>query len=576
MARYNTVQPSRGATSPLKSVFDPAVRTYGGGPAAVPDSKTELFKLAVNLFAGDEKTFYEKGQMRDKRFTSLIETIAVSDPTWMFGFLNWLRREGNIRTASIIGAAHAIHARLKNANSISEDELLSSLGMTGINRALVVAVCSRADEPGEFVAYWKSKFGPLPKAVKRGLADAVRNLYNEYAVMKYDTASHGVRFADVLNLTHAKAEPIKTQAVDQVEGNRTYRKYNQASLFKYIIDRRYNLVTDINDYELPTIAANALIRETFKSDPKVLLDAKYVKNAGLTWEDVLSLAGTKLPKAQVWEAIIPSMGYMAILRNLRNFEEAGISKEMTDYVISKLTDPAQVARSRQFPFRFLSAFDNVNSLKFKAALEEALEHSVKNVPVLDGRTLVLVDTSGSMSTTVSNFSKMSRAGIAALFGGAFANANAGNVDLVMFADRSMALNVPKGGSVLTLADNINKMNGRVGHGTQTAQAVKDNFKAGVHKRVIIFTDMQSFNFSGYSRSYYIGAGYGSYSTVRSLGDLVPKDVFMYAFNLAGYKNGDLETGEGRRYQLAGLTDSTFKMIPLLEAGQTAKWPWEAK
>jgi hypothetical protein len=67
-------------------------------------------------------------------------------------------------------------------------------------------VLQRADEPGEFLAYWTSTFGrALPKPVKRGIGDAVRRLYTEYALLKYDTASKGFRFGDVLDLTHPDA-----------------------------------------------------------------------------------------------------------------------------------------------------------------------------------------------------------------------------------------------------------------------------------------------------------------------------------------------------------------------------------
>ena len=50
--------------------------------------------------------------------------------------------------------------------------------------------------------------------------------------------------------------------------------------------------------------------------------------AGMTWEDVLSLAGSTVDKAALWTALIPSMGYMALLRNLRNFDEAGVPDEV--------------------------------------------------------------------------------------------------------------------------------------------------------------------------------------------------------------------------------------------------------
>jgi hypothetical protein len=535
MAKFNKITPGSGPSAPLKATADPSVKTYEGGPGVVSDTKTEAFRLGVTLFGGNEPTFYEKGKGRDDRFNSLCAKLAVADPSWTFGFLRWLRADANIRTASIMGAAHAISARLQDSNSVKEDELLSSVGHTGVNRALVDAVCQRADEPGEFAQYWTSTFGAMPKCVKRGLADAANRLYNEYSVMKYDTSSHAFRFADVLNLTHAKPK-----------GN--------ADLFKYVIDRRFGNDTAIT---LPMIAANNSLRIRAAKDSKVLLDGNLVREAGMTWEDVLSLAGSKLPKDKVWEAVIPSMGYMALLRNLRNFEEAGISREAQKYVISKLSDKNQVEKSRQFPFRFLSAYFSINSLAYQSALEDALEYSVQNIPVLDGGTLVLVDTSGSMSDPMSEHSKMTRAGAGALFGGALANRNAGNATLVSFATTSAVVPIPRGGSVLNLVKEIDRLSGHVGHGTNTADAIKRHFDEKKHKRVVIFTDGQSFG--GYCGT--------------NIGDCVPAKTFMYGFDLSGYKHTDLAAGKNRRYQLAGLTDATFKQISYLENGENANWPW---
>lgn len=48
--------------------------------------------------------------------------------------------------------------------------------------------------------------------------------------------------------------------------------------------------------------------------------------------------------------------FMAMLRNIRNMLKAGISEKHHQWVISKLTDEGAVANSKQFPFRFFSAF----------------------------------------------------------------------------------------------------------------------------------------------------------------------------------------------------------------------------
>ena len=84
----------------------------------------------------------------------------------------------------------------------------------------------RPDEPGELLGYWTSMYGRnVPKPVKRGIADAVRRLYGGKSLLKYDTASKGYRFGDILNLVHAAPDPAKPW---------------QGELFRYALDRRHN------------------------------------------------------------------------------------------------------------------------------------------------------------------------------------------------------------------------------------------------------------------------------------------------------------------------------------------------
>lgn len=125
--------------------------------------------------------------------------------------------------------------------------------------------------------------------------------------------------------------------------------------------------------------------------------------------------------AAVWEAVIPSMGPMALLRNLRNFDAAGVCDEVAARVAARLSDPAEVARSRQFPFRYLAARRHAPSPRWALPLEQALDHALANVPRLTGRTLILVDRSDSMFwDTLSERSRLTRADAAALFGAATA------------------------------------------------------------------------------------------------------------------------------------------------------------
>ena len=524
MSRFNTVTAKTQPHSPVTSEDVPSGRTHEGAPGYARDAKSELFLLAVANMGGDN-TFYESGKDRDSRYAALVRQVATGDLPWMTGFLGWLRSGANMRTASVIGAAEAVRA------------LLDAKQPGG--RLLVASVLQRADEPGELLAYWHSRYGRNePKPLKRGIADALLRLYNEYALLKYDTGSHGYRFADVIERVHVTGEH------PEVKG--TWR----GELYEHAIDRRHGRDKPVPE-SLAMIRANSALRATAAANPAALLNAEVLKAAGMTWEDTLSLAGSKVSKRDLWAALIPSMGYMALIRNLRNLDEAGVPDTVADSVIARIVDPEQVARSRQFPFRFLAAYRACASLRWAYPLERALNLSLANVPELRGRTLILVDRSGSMFDRLSEKSGLNRADTAAIFGAAVA-VRCEHADLIQFDSGSAPVQFRNAESVLKV---IERFGG--GGGTNTADAVRRHFRAGFHSRVLLITDEQ--------------AHYGYYGGDPTT--LIPADVPVYTWNLAGYEHGHGPSGSQNRHTFGGLSDSAFRMVPLLESGRDATWPW---
>lgn len=54
---------------------------------------------------------------------------------------------------------------------------------------------------------------------------------------------------------------------------------------------------------------------------------------------------------------------------------------------------------------------------------------------------------------------------------------------------------------------------------------------------------------------------------------VPERVPVYTWNLAGYRAGHGPSGTRYRHTFGGLSDAAFRLVPLLEAGRDADWPW---
>ncbi|GGS66552.1 RNA-binding protein [Planobispora rosea] len=529
MSKFNTSAKgsARSAvSSPISTERTPSGRTHEGAPGYARDAKSELFLLAVSNMVGED-TFYEKAGDRDERFRTLVHRVAVEDGAWMARFLPWLRGVANMRTAPIVAALESVRARL-------------DAGRHGLNRQLVDSVLQRADEPGEALAYWMARYGrAVPKPVKRGIADAVRRLYGERSLLKYDGDARGFRFGDVIDLVHPAPAADKPW---------------QGELFTHALDRGHDRDKPIPE-ALTTLRARAELTALPVGERRaVLADPGRLAAAGMTWEALAGWLQGPMD-ARAWEAVIPSMGYMALLRNLRNLDGAGISDEVAARVAAKLADPGEVARSRQLPFRFYSAHRTAPSQRWGHALDRALTLATGNVPSFGGRTLVLVDTSASMSSGgISARSTVTPVQAAALFGVAL-TARGERVDLYGFADGVFRHRIGRGASVLKEVERFCARIGEVGHGTQIADSVRRTY-AG-HDRVVILSDMQTM--SGYH-----GGG---------VTDAVPAHVPMYGFNLQGYRNAAMPTGSGNRHEFGGFSDATFRMIPLLETGTGAGWPF---
>ena len=551
MTAFNRKNTRSAVFSPIKTNTKATTRTYNGAPGFERDAKSDLFLLAAGSFFGQD-AFYESGNDQADRFRALVSVNTGQDPAWTARFLTWLRGEGNIRTGAIVGAVEYARTLQEITKAAGEPAPLHE-DITA--RAVVRSVLQRADEPGEMLAYYTSRYGrSIPIAIKRGIADAIvghkvnRPLYSEYTALKYDTSSHGFRFADVLELVHPTGEHPEVKGTDT------------ASLFQWIVDRRHNR-TDFIPAGLHMVMRNAAIRSEVHDPSRILRDPNLLEGSGLTWEDALSLWGSKLDKAKLWEAMIPSMGYMARLRNLRNFDQAGVSDSVALKLAAELADPEAVAKSRQLPMRFLSAYRAAPSLRWGYALETALEHSLQSVPELKGRTLILVDTSGSMHSPFSKDGTLMRWDAATVFGLALAR-RALFADLVSFSggywgnqrDGSKVFPMAQGESLLKSLDRWKGGGYFIGGGTDTAGAVQRHYRN--HDRVVILTDEQ--------------ADYHGNTDVTAT---VPQDRMVYTFNLAGYSRGHAPSGSGTRHTFGGLTDAGFRMINLIERGRNADWPW---
>lgn len=382
-------------------------------------------------------------------------------------------REGAAKVDLNALADLAIEARTKMNLRHAPLWLLLSLiergrGQPGVSDVISIVI-QRADEMGELLAmYWAAKPAKhmVPAQLRKGLARALPK-FNEYQLAKYDRDG-AVKIRDVLRL----ARPTPTNA-------------EQAALWK-----------------------RAVKRELVTPD---------------TWEVALSGGADK--KA-TFERLIREgqLGYLALLRNLRNMAHAGCDPDLVSEAIIARKGGAQ----RVYPFRYVAAARAAP--QFERAIDVALQAAIVELPVLPGKTIVLVDVSGSMSDKLSAKSDLRRVDAAA----ALASIIPGDLRVFVFNTEMRELPARKG---MAGVDAITQF---VGGGTYLGAAVQA-INAIPHDRLIVITDEQ-------------------------FADRVPDPVVKHAYmiNVASFKNG---VGYGKWTHIDGFSENVIRFIQDIELVQ---------
>lgn len=365
-------------------------------------------------------------------------------------------------------------------------------------RKVIKNVVVRPDDILEIMACYKQLFGkPFPNAMKREIAEVIKK-FDEYGIAKYNGGNKSFKFKDVLRITHP---------VPQNE--------NQSLLFKKILD---------DNLETP-----------------------------YTWETELSAKGNT---KEVWEELISSgkVGYMALLRNLRNIIESGA--DVTP-VLEKLADPEQVKKSKQLPFRFYSAYkmlkmEGLVNLKVRQALDKALTASIEQLPELKGRTLIAIDCSGSMSYSVSTKSIIKCSDIANVLG-CIATRMCEDATVIFFNHNIYLQRYGKYDSILEAIDNVERPNGGTDMELPIRWALDEDTASRPFDRIIYLSDSEC-NRTGYV----VERGVDEYRRKFN------PDVWVHMIDLQGYGTQQFN---GNKFNLiTGWGDTVFEFIDLAEKG----------
>ena len=443
-----------------------------------------LFETVVGTLYGKDG-FYKTNDQRIASMINALEQVIVINKNIRFAInlAKFARVEMFMRTTPIILLVQT--ARIARANKIPLDGL----------REAVSVIIQRVDQLTDTYAYALTIFEnkkAVPIAIKRGVADAF-NKFDEYQFGKYNR-NDGLTLKQLIQITH----PV------------------------------------------PITEANSIL---FDKINKETVSIPY------TWEVELSKNG-QLPaeeqksKAELWTELVNktgsgSLGYMAILRNLRNLKDAGVSDDTWKTVAEKIQDQKAIEKAKQLPFGFINAYDiaEQNALPnlVLTALSNAMDLSISNVPKLGDNVWIILDTSGSMGGIPIKH--------AAIFTSILIKAakQSFNLKVTAFDTSARHINANPNDSLITILKNLNAA---AGGGTELQAALNYKSSLGFEPdTVIILSDMEV----------------NALRSTKDVSKLFTKNCVKIAINL----NSNESTPCGDRQgwiQLAGFSDRIFGFV----------------
>jgi hypothetical protein len=238
-----------------------------------------------------------------------IDVAGGDKPEDLLAIANWLRNEMNIRLTPQV--LLVIASKMDNTKSLV--------------RRYAPVIVKRPDEIKTCLLVFRFMFGMknLPNGLALGLSDALAT-FGERGLVKYDSPDFP-KWSDVLQWVKRKKDwPLKD------------------AVAKYFITGEI-----VDPKATPLIAARKALSAKTEFDAEA---KKLATKSKVNWEVLRSQF--KSDAKGVWEYLIDEklLGYMAMLRNLRNILQAGVSGEHIAKVSQFISSRDAVSKSKQLPF----------------------------------------------------------------------------------------------------------------------------------------------------------------------------------------------------------------------------------
>ena len=491
------------------------VVNHQGGDSVKLVPELELVAL---LATGLDGKYYEKESDREKRLIEVIKQVGKKDPELVAKALVYARSVMGQRSVTHVGAVAALSV-------LSGNPIASRFFTKRDKKESKGGIVFRLDDMLEIVSYYflRNPNKPLPNSIKRGFKRALESA-DTYELAKYQGNGKTISMIDIVNLVHPKPSEKMQE---------TFKKLMTGEL------KQFNTAEDKNTKAGQEVAEKVRSGKITKAEAVVEL---------------------KEAKAENWKQLIEdgSLGYFALLRNLRNIVETA-SDTVYEKALIMLTDEKRVRNSLVFPHQIDIAFEvllnesSINTqrkLSLLTAVNKAYELAIPNLTELFsyGRTAVVVDTSGSMcqNMTQMNGTRINSRAVdkAALVGATLVKGI--GADLYHFSIICSTLSYNPLDTVNTIKNTIiNHAHGQDTRFDSIFTALK-----GKYERVFVISDMQG------GDTLLRGSSYQSY--IKENGQ-----PFIYSIDMSGYGTTMFKQNE-KLINLFGYSKDIFEMIKSAE------------
>lgn len=438
-------------------------------------------------------------------------------------------------------------ANMRSVTHLLAGELASRLSGKEYGARFYKKVSVRPDDMSEILAYYFSKGNKkIANAMKRGFKAKLESM-DPYLIDKYKMKNKNISLIDLVNLVHPKPTQVNTEAYKRlIKGESLEGLYS----------------TKIMEKALSKAGQTA-------------------KEKGLDVTEVKAIA-----IAEVLDGDAPIMN---ILRNLRNIIET--APDQVDVAINHLTNRNKILKSRLLPFRFATAYEEIEKLKTTSsskssitfesdakggsnvdkvlkAIETALEYSVENIPALEGKTAVLIDHSGSVrgdkggNSKISAFSKTTSAMIGNLFGSMLTWSQR-DIYMGLFGDRLIQIPIDRKKGLLEFNKNSFDEGAKCGGGTENGlyiflnECIKNKTRVD---NLVIFSDMVigSGGVGGWDAS--SNARLGSFQILFKKFKKINPQCNTICVNIRATSGKDVFDKSLNVLQISGWSDKIFNLI----------------